>query len=354
MVEVRAVHGAENREWIDFAKGTAIALVVLYHAGLFLSEFDLADGTSGGRALLQFFPMPMFFFIAGLTGGRMLSWSFPELWRRRLLPLAYLYILWSGIRVLFYLVVPHLRGSEGSPTRPLNILLLPVWPTSSYWFIWALAIFILIAWLLRDVPPPVQLIGAALLAVAATTPGWLDTDNVGWDRVAQNLIFYLAALFIPHTVYRLAARVRVWHAALLLVAYFSIALTILLVGGSRIPGLVLVTSAVAVALGVAASTVLVRWRWLGFVSVLGQRSLQIYLVHLFVIAAAIALVAPFADVGLLRQFSSVLMFVLGAIALVASLYLPRLLRRFTWLWVSPFGRRRIRKRKTAASSSGAS
>ena len=335
---------AENREWIDFAKGVAILLVVLYHSSLFLDEFELAGSTPRIRSFLSFFPMPVFFFVAGLTARRMLTWSFPDLWRRRLLTLVYLYVLWSVIRVLFYLVVPHLRGTETAPTDPANILLLPIWPTSSYWFIWALAVFTLLAWLIRGVPPAVQIAAAALLAVSATTPGLLDTDNVGWDRVAQNFVFFLLAVFLPHATYRLAARVRVWHAIALAGVYAALALGIVYLQASRVPGLIFFASVVAVALGIATSTLLVRVKWLSFVSLIGRSSLHIYLLHLFIVALALALIAPFADYQPLQRVSNLLPFLLAAVAIVASLYLLRPLRRFPWLWVSPFRTRRRKSR----------
>ncbi|WP_104198363.1 acyltransferase family protein [Cryobacterium sp. M15] len=329
----------ENREWINFAKGAAIILVVLYHASLFLNDLGLAGSTPRLRLVLGFFPMPVFFFIAGLTARRMLTWNLKDLWRRRLLVLVYLYLLWSVIRVAFYLVVPHLRGTERSPTDLLNIVLLPVWPTSSYWFIWALAIFTLLAWLLRKLPIRVQLLLVGVVAVLATTPGVLDLDNVGWDRVAANFIFFITAVYFPHVIYRLAARVRVWHAAVLIAAYLGLAVLIVPLHLSRVPGLILLESVVAVAMGVTLATLLVRVRWLKFMSTLGQYSFQIYLVHLFLVASALALLAPFAEAPWLERAGNALPFLLAAIVLVASLYLAKLLRRFSFLWVSPFRKR---------------
>lgn len=334
---------AENRDWVDFAKGVAIILVVLYHCGLFLSALDLAEGTSRIRAVLAFYPMPLFFFVAGLTSQRMLTWSFKDLWRRRLLTLVYLYLLWSLIRVVFYLLVPHLRATESAPTDPLNVLLLPVWPTSSYWFVWALAVFTLLAWLVRGVPRPAQVTAAVLLAIASTTTGLLDTNNVGWDRVAQDFLFFLVAMFVPHQTCRLAARVRLWHAIVLAAAYAGLAAVIVLLHASRLPGLVLLESVVAVGAGIAWSVILRRFRWLGWVSALGQRSFQIYLVHLFLIAIALWALAPLAGVHVLK-FANLAPYLLAAVVLLASVYLSKLLRPVHWLWVSPFRSRPTPKR----------
>jgi len=352
-----SARAVEDRGWVDFAKGVAIVLVVLYHSSLFLNELGLAGSTTRIRSLLLFIPMPVFFFIAGLTVRRMHTWSFPDLWRRRLLTFVYLYVLWSVIRVAFYLLVPHLRGSETDPLNPLNLLLLPVWPTSSYWFIWALAIFTLIAWLLRRVPGWVQIAAAGVLALVSTTPGLLDANNVGWDRVMQNLVFFLAAVFLPRVTYRLAARVRVWHAVVLVGAYSAVAVAVVAFHATRIPGVVLVESAIAVAATIAASALLTRVRWLGFVSSLGRHSFQIYLLHLFVVAIVLWAVSPIADYSLLLRSANALPFLLAAAALAISVLLFRLLRRFSWLWVSPFrtsgaARRRgrlVRARQRAGS-----
>ncbi len=336
---------AENREWINFAKGAAIILVVLYHSSLFLNDLGLAGSTPRLRLVLSYFPMPVFFFIAGLTARRMLTWNFTDLWRRRLLTLVYLYLLWSVIRVVFYLVIPHLRGTERSPTDLVNIALLPVWPTSSYWFIWALAIFTLLAWLLRKLPVTLQIAAAGAVAVLSTTPGVLDLDNVGWDRVTANFIFFIIAVYFPHAIYRRAARVRVWHAIVLVAAYVGLAVLLVPLHLSRVPGLILLESAVAVAMGVSLATLLVRVKWLNFMNTLGQYSFQIYLLHLFLVAGALALLAPFAESFWLERAGNALPFLLAAIVLVASLYLAKLLRRFSFLWVSPF-----RKRQTNSVS----
>jgi uncharacterized membrane protein YcfT len=349
---VKDIQPSENREWINFAKGAAIILVVLYHSSLFLNDLGLAGSTPRLRLVLSYFPMPVFFFVAGLTARRMLTWSLTDLWRRRLLTLVYLYLLWSVLRVLFYLVVPHLRGTERAPTDLLNIALLPVWPTSSYWFIWALAVFTLLAWLLRKLPIIVQFALAGALGVLSTTPNLLDLDNVGWDRVASNFIFFIFALYFPHTVYRLAARVRLWHAVVLVAMYLGLAVLLVPLHLSRVPGLILLESAVAVAMGVALATLLVRMKWLNFMNTLGQYSFQIYLLHLFLVATALALIAPLAESTWLQRAANGLPFLLAAVVLVLSLYLAKLLRRYSFLWVSPFRKRQARLVSRAAGQNG--
>ena len=138
---------------------------------------------------------------------------------------------------------------------------------------------------------------------------------------------------------------RVWHAVVLVVTYVGLAALLVLLHLSRIPGLILVESVVAVAMGVALATLLVRVKWLNFMNVLGQYSFQIYLLHLFLVAGALALLAPWAESVWLQRAGNALPFLLAAVVLVASLYLAKFLRRYSFLWVSPF-----RKRQATALS----
>ncbi|PPG28186.1 hypothetical protein C5D04_00220 [Rathayibacter sp. AY1D2] len=338
----------ESREWIDFAKGVAISLVVLYHSSLFLGFFGLEGYVPKLRTVLLYFPMPVFFFIAGLTAARMLTWTFAELWRRRVLALVYLYLLWSFIRVVFYLIVPFSRSEATSPTDPLNVLVLPILPSSSYWFIWALAIFSILAWAIRKVPRWIQLSVAGLLSVASTTTGLLDTDNIGWDRVLQNFIFFLVAMFIPRTFYRFAARVKVWQALALAVSYIGIIAVIVAFDANRIPGVILIASSVAIVLGIAGSQYLVKVRALKIFVTMGQQSFQIYLLHLFVIAVVVAFVPLLGETNVPTGPATVFPFALTVFSLWASLFLFQSLRRFSWLWVSPFSTGKSQKKRLAA------
>ncbi|QHC69329.1 acyltransferase [Rathayibacter sp. VKM Ac-2801] len=343
----------ESREWIDFAKGVAISLVVLYHSSLFLGFFDLAGYVPKLRTVLLYFPMPVFFFIAGLTAARMLTWTFPELWRRRVLALVYLYLLWSLIRVVFYLIVPFSRSEAASPTDPLTVLVLPILPSSSYWFIWALAVFSILAWAIRKVPRWIQLSVAGLLAVAATTTGLLDTDNIGWDRVLQNFIFFLVAMFIPRTFYRFAARVKVWQALALAAAYLGIIAVIVAFDANRVPGVILIASSVAIIAGIAVSQHLVKVRALRIFVTLGQQSFQIYLLHLFVIAVVVAFVALLGETNVPTLPATIFPTALTVFSLWASLFLFAALRRFSWLWVSPFSTGKSQKKRLAAKDAKA-
>ncbi|GAA1510486.1 peptidoglycan/LPS O-acetylase OafA/YrhL [Agromyces terreus] len=324
-----------KRAWVDFAKGAAIVMVVYYHTALYLQAAGIQGTPWLVKAPLELFPMPAFFLIAGLFGNRLGTWAFADLWRRRLLPLLYLYVLWSVLRFAFYLVVPGVNGELGEfpATNPIGLLLIAVWPSSSYWFIYALFLFTLGVWLLRRVPPAVQVAAAAVLS-AFVTSGILDANNVGWNRVGGLFVFFLVGALYSKRLFELVNRVRPWMLATAFAVFVAVVAGLILFGLRAVPGGVLLGQVAAVAFGIMASTYLVRLRPLRFVSTLGATSLQIYLFHLYVIVVIAAIVAAL-GLEVPRWVGICLQLVVMTIAIIVSFLLTRLTSRARWLYVPP-------------------
>ncbi|KQX05682.1 MULTISPECIES: acyltransferase family protein [unclassified Leifsonia] len=329
---------------MNFAKGVAIAMVVLYHVTLYLQHAGIMGLPNRMKLVLELFPMPVFFLIAGLFGARAVTWTFGNLWRRRLLPVLYLYIVWSIVRFAFYLVIPGLSGELGElpASNPISLALILIWPSSSYWFIYALAVFAFAAWALRKLPPVVHVVLAALLS-SAVTAGLINSGNIGWNRVGALYVFYaFGALYAPR-VFAAVAKVSVQRTLLAAAALVASAAILFLLPARWVPFLVLLGQASAVALGVLLSAYLARLRMLSFVSTMGAESLQIYLLHLFVIVPIAGLLGIVLG-GVNRGVGIAIQIALVVVAIVVSLLLSKLTTRVRWLYVPPV----IRRRRTAA------
>ncbi|MFL2000136.1 acyltransferase family protein [Microbacterium sp. A1-JK] len=335
-----------KRDWVDFVKGAAIILIVAYHVALFLTSIGMdAAGIGRARLVLDLFPMPAFFLISGMFQTRVGSWSFADLWRRRLRQYLYLYVLWSVIRFVFYLIAPNVRsdGAGDSAQDPLALLLILVWPISSYWFIYALFLFTLVVWLFRKAPPAVLLIVSGILSTLSAS-GLLDTDNSGFNRMLEYLFFFVVGAYFHKRVYGAVERMRPWKAAAVCVAFaIAIAATFVVPGLLRVPGYELIAQILVVAAGFALASYLVRLAPLKWVSYVGQRTLNIYLVHIFIISLLVALVSlipgidrPLPDRGLSA------IFLLTAVVVALSILLTRYLTRVSWLFVYPFRPRTAR------------
>lgn len=334
-----------RREWVDFVKGVAIILIVAYHTILFLTSVGIdAAGIGRAKVVLELFPMAAFFVITGTFHARVRTWSLADVWRRRLRQYLYLYLLWSVIRFVFYLIAPNVRsdGAGSSASDPLALLGVLIWPISSYWFIYALFVFTAVLWLFRSLPPWVLISLSAVLSVLSSS-GILDARNVGINRMTEYLVFFVVGAYANRAIYEWADRMRPWKAVALTAGFVAFAGGITLVSGLiRVPGVALVGQVVAVATGYALAFYLVRLTFLKWVVYVGVRTLNIYLVHIFVIALLVAPLVFMPWVDDLPGRGLLLTVVLTALVVSLSILVTRYLTRVSWLFVYPFGRRRGR------------
>lgn len=343
-----------KREWVDFVKGTAIILIVAYHTALFLTSigFDAA-GIGRLKVVLELFPMPAFFLISGMFHNRVQSWSFPDLWRRRLRQYLYLYVLWSVIRFVFYLVVPNVRadGAGTSATDPLALLGILVWPISSYWFIYSLFVFTLVLWLFRSAPRWVLLVLALGVSMLSSS-GILDLNNVGWDRMTEYLVFFVIGAFFSKQIYARTERLTPWMTIALTAAFIGFGLVVTLLPWlNRVPGIATVGQVLVIATGFALAVYLVHLAFLKWVLYVGVRSLNIYLVHVFVIALLAAVVAMFPVLDELPGRGLIVIIAVTAVVVLLSILITRYLTRVSWLFVYPFDKKRRRTRPASSASS---
>ncbi len=320
--------------WATATKGLAIAMVVAFHATLYLQGAGLDVLLGRAKAAFELFPMPAFFLIVGMAAASHRRMTLGTLWWRRLLPLLYLYVLWSLIRTVFYLVVPGLDGGMGdlSATDPRALLLLLVWPSSSYWFLWALMVFTLVRWLIAPAPVWLQLAGSAVLSTLFTSR-LLDAGNIGLDRVGGLLFFFVAGAVLAQPIKAAVARVRPRDQLVLLLAIALITLG-LLTGLRWLPFLALAGQVAAVALGITLCARLRPGRVRRVLTALGDETFIIYLVHLFLIVPVAALVAA-SDPQWPRWLDAGVQAALGLGALAGSYAVARLVRRVRWLYMPP-------------------
>jgi uncharacterized membrane protein YcfT len=326
-----APRAAGRHEWVDAAKGMAIVLVVLYHAIVFTGEAGMPSRWSTIAATLSTFRMPLFFFAAGLFAAKALSWTFADLLRRRLVRLLWIYVLWSALWLAAAALLPS-AGLESGGDGILELLLSPIRPNANTWFVYALAVYFAIAWVIRRVPVALQLVPAAVLTVLLETNA-LRSGDVTLDKMGMYLTFFLLAVHLGGPVLRIAARVRTWHAVALVLAYAASIVVASALSLYYVPGVQLLLSCVAVAVGVAVAVVLSRARWSrGFVA-LGSRTLPVYLLHFAPVLVLSALLAPAA--AQLAPAALAVPPLITVIAIAVSLLVHRLTRGIPGLYGLP-------------------
>ncbi|SHI64557.1 Uncharacterized membrane protein YcfT [Aureimonas altamirensis DSM 21988] len=328
-------HHAERIDWLDVAKGGSILLVVLYHSTMYLRLEDQASYAFVQlNTLMEPVRMPLFFCISGFLAAGMFRRSWGDLFRRRILLFAYLFALWTLIRFYFYryAIDNTLTPQEGD----LHADLLTAWlvPSSGLWFIWALALYAIVAKALRPWAMP-ALAGATAISVA-TFAGFLPLTSFAHHNVLAYAPFFLAgAWFGAPAVEWLGQR----------------PLPVLLIGGGLFTALLAALPALdgmafgigrtalsAVALATASAVAVYAARLapvretLGY---FGRNSLPIYVGHTPVVSLLAAGLAAYAiHVPLLRYWGVPFTMVV-AIAVAMAIYVTARRVGLDWLYRVP-------------------
>lgn len=322
-----------RESWIDVAKGIAIILVVLFHAVMYLDAVGLAGALARFNPLLDTFRMPLFFFMSGTLAARVIRLPYRQLFRKRMLLLLYLYVVWATAQTLFLLALPPI-GPGAVNAGWSNLYTIFVRPSSNLWFIYALPVFFTAAWLMRRWNPLVQVAGTAILA-AAFGSGLLHTGTP-WDKMGRYLVFFLAAVWLGPLVRRLVPLVRWWHAGVLAGAYLLVVLAMARLELTHVPFVLLGVSVLAVMVGISFAVLLSRLPAYDFLRSLGRKTLPIYLLHTFPMTA---LAAVLAGTGARVAFSgdTLLPPVLGAFSIAFALLLHARFARVPGVFTVPVG-----------------
>lgn len=176
-------HATRNRRmhWMDFMRGTAIVLVILYHSSAILELFQEQPPAWLKATNDAFAPyrMPTLMFLSGLLLQRSLAKPLPGYLWGKIRFAGYPFVLWT----IVYALTVGIDAAWYSPT---------FWIASSYlWFLQFVFIFYMIAPALRSIPP--------VLVVTVPLIGSLFLED---DSVSQRLLFMAAFFFLGDLVGR--------------------------------------------------------------------------------------------------------------------------------------------------------
>jgi uncharacterized membrane protein YcfT len=135
-------------DWVDYAKGISIILVVMMHSTLSTEEALGAAGWLYG--VVEFarpFRIPAFFLIAGLFVARSIDQEWRGFLDRKVVNFAYFYLLWLTIQFMFR--GPVYAAHDGISEAVRLYLLAFVDPFGTLWFIYLLPAFFLATRLTR-------------------------------------------------------------------------------------------------------------------------------------------------------------------------------------------------------------
>ncbi|QQO19371.1 acyltransferase family protein [Bradyrhizobium diazoefficiens] len=327
---------AARVDWVDYAKGICIVMVVMMHSVL---GVELTAGHSGfmhvAVAFAKPFRMPDFFLISGLFLPLVIDRDWRTYLDRKVMHFAYFYVVWVTIQ--FGFKAPAFAAETSWRDAALLYLESFVEPFGTLWFIYLLPIFFVVTKLTRKIPTPAIWLVAAALETARVTTGWTVID----EFCSRFVYFYSGYLFAPY-VFALSDRARK-HPALALAALAAWALInsgLVVWGVSEWKIVSLVLGFAGACAIITIGTLLARAQWLNFFRFCGEHSIVIYLAFFLPMAATRTLLlrtAVIPDIGTVSLIVTIAG-VLGALAIWQTAL--RLNARFLFerpdaFWIAP-------------------
>ena len=332
-------HSGRTRiDWVDYAKGLCIVMVVMMHSTLGVGQ--AAGGEGWLHAVVAFaqpFRMPDFFLISGLFLAQVINRDWRTYLDRKVVHFLYFYLLWTGIQ--FALKAPGLPQGHGV-AGVVWLYLETFWaPFGTLWFIYLLPIFFVVTKLAHGLRVPVLLIwlAAAALEIAPIHTGYTVID----EFASRFVYFYSGYILAPH-IFAFAARARAQpEAALAGLTVWGLVNGLLVFSGvAGLPVLALALGLAGAAAIVAAAALLAQVDLFRPLRYCGVNSIVIYLAFFLGMAASRSLLLKtgwIADLGTVSVLVT-LSGILGALALfwaVRRTPLRFLFERPDPFWIAP-------------------
>lgn len=317
---------AERVRWVDTAKGAAILLVVVWHAYMTVKMVgDLPSWLDTLNLVLASVRMPLFFLASGLLMERLVERPWKQLVHKRVVPLAWVLVLWTLIGSAVDSVVQLYPWKD----EPLQGIAQVLWlPQGVLWFVYALLVFAVLARVVAVASGWRRVVVAASLWVAL-----IAYDVWRAEFHTRNLVQYFP-FFIAGVVGAGAIRsATASRRSLTVIAVASLAglVALSLAGVDGLAGTA-GRNLLGTGLFVVAAAAVQRWPGLTHgLDAAGRNSQALFLGHMPVLGIAFA-VLPIQGVS-----PVVVWLALSVLAVAGALLLERGARRlgFGWLYRVP-------------------
>jgi uncharacterized membrane protein YcfT len=327
---------ADRIDWVDYAKGICIIMVVMMHSVLGVEQ---AAGQTGFMHLLVAFAkpfrMPDFFLISGLFLSVVIDRDWRTYLDRKVVHFLYFYVLWVTIQFAFK--APGLAAEDGGWFYVAALYLESyIEPFGTLWFIYMLPVFFVVTRAARGLPPLLIWIVAAALETAHVATGWTMID----EFCARFVYFYSGYLFAAQ-IFALSERARAKPSLALagLAAWALINAGIVYAGYSEWPVISLLLGFAGAIAIIVAGTLLARAQVLTFLRFCGEHSIVIYLAFFLPMATTRTVLLRFSpfDIGTISLLVTIAG-VIGALViwrLALALGATFLFERPDAFWIAP-------------------
>jgi uncharacterized membrane protein YcfT len=269
-------------DWVDYAKGFCIIMVVMMHSTLGVEA--AAGEQSWMHALVAFakpFRMPDFFMISGLFLARVIDRDWRTYLDRKVVHFAYFYLLW--VTVQFAFKAPGLAAEHGALGVARLYAEAFIEPFGTLWFIYLLPIFFVITKLTRGVP---QLLIWSILA--ALEVAHIDTGWTVIDEFAARFVYFYTGYILATRIFQIAAAAQAlpWLAGAALLVWALVNGFVVSLGLDGKPFISLALGLIGAAAVVTVSALMAKSDLFSALRYLGRNSIVVYLAFFLGMAAS--------------------------------------------------------------------
>jgi uncharacterized membrane protein YcfT len=285
-------------DWVDYAKGICIILVVLMHSTLGVEK--AAEQLTWLNPFIEWarpFRMPDFFLISGLFLAQRIDRPWREFLDSKVVHFAYFYLIWMTI--LFFAKSGILTGKLGPGEAAREWAYGLIQPNFAIWFIYMLPVFMVAIKLARPLPPLLVFTAGAILESLPIDTGWLLIDEF-----AARFVYVFAGYWLSTHIFSFARFVGGQSGPVALTGFAIWALVNTMAvnsGYAQLPGISLALGFLGACAVVTAGVVLSKFSFAEFLRYCGENSIIIYLAFsLFMAATRVVLLrlGQPADLGL--------------------------------------------------------
>jgi uncharacterized membrane protein YcfT len=260
--------------WVDYAKGVCILLVVAMHSTLGVEK--AAGELTALHGFIDWakpFRMPDFFLISGLFLAARINRPWRSYLDTKLVHFAYFYLLWMTIQ--FIVKGFDIYRAQGSMGLLLEYAIGFVQPFGTLWFIYMLALFFVVTKALLKVPPLLVFVCAAALEVAP-----IETGYVAIDEFASRFVYFFAGYWLAKRIFMLAGLVdrrSAFHIFAGLLVWGVLNFILVKTSLAAMPGMGLILGFIGAGAVVSTGVLLSKFKGAEAIRYLGENSIVVYL-----------------------------------------------------------------------------
>ncbi|RJT47049.1 acyltransferase family protein [Rahnella woolbedingensis] len=201
-----------REQWVDYAKGIGIILVVIGHVNRGLHSADIYISEPFFRmfdSIIYTFHMPLFFFLSGLFFIKSIQKNNKtEFIKKKIATIAYPYVIWSVIQGSIGVLLSNFTNKK---TDFMSVLAFPYQPTGQFWFLYALFMIFIVSCLIYNkrnftTQLPIITVVSFLLYLYSLNIG----DSLHLNFITNNIVFFfLGCVFSTLQLDRLVTKINV-------------------------------------------------------------------------------------------------------------------------------------------------